>query len=124
MIALFAIDNKYHFVVHKQKTQRAKGISCQVSFLMRRGKMKTSDLGKWAAVCSLFLVLFILSSPSQRVWAQTTQNCLECHKGSAWLDNGATPKDVNTKNATSDYLPLNLSPSSTIRPFYDIKEAY
>jgi hypothetical protein len=85
--------------------------------------MKTRHLGKWALVCSLFLALFILGSPSQRVWAQTTQNCLECHKGRAWPDNNAGQKDIDAKNATSDYLPLNLS-SSNIRPFYDIKSAY
>ena len=85
--------------------------------------MKTRHLGKWAAVCSLFLALFFLSSPPERVWAQTTQDCLECHKGAAWPDNSPTQKDKDTKNATSDYLPPNLS-SSKIQPFYDIKIAY
>jgi hypothetical protein len=85
--------------------------------------MKISHLGTWVGVWCLFLGLFILSTLSERVCAQTTQDCLECHKGAGWPDNNPTQKDKNTKNATSDYLPLNLS-SSKIQPFYDIKSAY
>ena len=85
--------------------------------------MKISRLGRWAGVCFLFLLLIGLVSPSQRVEAQTTQNCLECHKGRAWPDNNASQKDIDAKKATSDYLPPNLS-SSSIKPFYDIKSAY
>ena len=85
--------------------------------------MRAVSLNKRTVVCSLVLMLFFLSSPSERAWAQTTQDCLECHKGAAWPDNNPSQKDKDTKNATSDYLPLNLS-SSNIKPFYDIKIAY
>ena len=79
--------------------------------------MRAFSLNTCAGVCCLALTLIFLSSPSERVWAQTTQDCLECHKGPAWPDNNAS------KSATSDYLPLNLS-SAKIQPFYDIKDAY
>ena len=79
--------------------------------------MRAFSLNKCAVVCSLALMVFFLSGPSERVWAQTTQDCLECHKGASWPDNNAS------KSATSDYLPLNLS-SAKPKPFYDIKTAY
>jgi hypothetical protein len=78
--------------------------------------MRVFSLNRCVVGCSLFLMLFFLSSPSERAWAQTTQDCLECHKGAAWPDNSPTQKDKDTKNATSDYLPPNLS-SSKIQPF-------
>ena len=79
--------------------------------------MRAFSLNKCVGVCSLALMVFFLSGPSEGVWAQTTQDCLECHKGASWPDNNAS------KSATSDYLPLNLS-SAKIQPFYDIKSAY
>jgi hypothetical protein len=85
--------------------------------------MRVFSLSRWVVVCSLALMVFFLSGPSEGVWAQTTQDCLECHKGAGWPDNNPSQKDKDTKNATSDYLPLNLS-SSNIKPFYDIKIAY
>lgn len=46
--------------------------------------------------------------------------CLKCHY--SWPDNDPSPADLASRNATLDYLPLNLPPRSN--PFYSIGEGY
>ena len=54
----------------------------------------------------------------------TSRTCVtaECHQG--WLDNNPPESDVATRNATLDYLPMNLNPKASRYPFYGISAGY
>ena len=51
-----------------------------------------------------------------------TQSCINCHQ--TWLDNDPSSGDVQSGEASADYLPPVLAPSQTGNPFYTITRGY